>query len=186
MLRGDLSRWYNHPDGWTLKAGVLKPRGKGDIWTKGVFEDFVLDLEFKVQDDSNSGVFLRCASMKNWLHNSMEVQVLDSFGKENVGRHDCGAIYDCLAPTENAARKPGEWNHYTIACDDNKVSIVLNGVQIIDMNLNKWKKPHRNPDGSKNKFNRALKTMVEAGRIGLQDHGKPFVHYRNVRVNRLD
>ena len=180
----ELSNAIMQEGAWKWKDGVLAPTGHGDIWTKAKYGDFVFDLEFKLADGTNSGVFLRCGSLSNWLHTAIEVQVLDSYGRKNPGRHDCGAIYDCLAPKSNTVKKPGEWNHYTITCKDNMIYVVLNDTQIIKMDLNRWEKPHRNPDGTKNKFNNAYKNMPRKGHLGLQYHGQP-IYYRNLKVKEL-
>jgi hypothetical protein len=37
--------------------------------------------------------------------------VLDSYGKDDPGKHDAGAVYDIQAPRVNAVKPPGEWNH---------------------------------------------------------------------------
>jgi hypothetical protein len=62
--------------------------------------------------------------------------------------------------------------------------VVLNGVQIIDMDLDQWTTPRKNPDGTPNKFNKAMKDMPRSGVIGLQDHGNP-VWYRNMRIKAI-
>ncbi|HEX7572514.1 MAG TPA: DUF1080 domain-containing protein, partial [Bacteroidota bacterium] len=97
---------------------------------------------------------------------------------------DCGAIFDCLAPSANAVRPPGEWNHYTITCKGSMITVVLNGRQVIAMDLNRWTEAHKNPDGTPNKFNTAYKDMPRVGNIGLQYHGHP-VWYRNVKILTL-
>ena len=107
--------------------------------------------------------------------------MLDSYGKKEVGREDCGAIFDCLAPSMNAVKPPGEWNHYRITCKENLITVVLNGHTIICMDLNLWTEAHKNPDGTPNKFNTAYKDMPRSGSIGLQYHGHP-VWYRNARI----
>jgi len=131
----------------------------------------------------NSGVFFRTANLRSVVHTGIEMQVLDSFGKK-PRKGSCGAIYNCLAPTKTTVNKAGEWNHLTITCKDNKITIVMNGEQIIDMDLDQWTEAHKNPDGSKNKFNTAYKDMAREGHIGFQDHGKP-VWYRNIRIKEL-
>jgi hypothetical protein len=181
----DLSAWDARPGGWHVADGTLAwAKGAGFLWSKETYGDFVLDLEFKVSQGANSGIFLRTGSRKNWLHTGMEVQVLDSHAKADPGKHDGGAIYDCLAPEVNAVRPPGQWNRAVITCRGPSVQVILNGQPVIDMNLDRWTQPHRNPDGSRNKFNTAYKDLPRSGYIGLQDHGRP-VWYRNIRIRPL-
>ena len=154
-----LDKWDFNPKAWSVKDEELYSPGKGgNIFSKKKYQDFTLDIEFKMSKGCNSGVFVRMASRKDWLHSSMEIQVLDSHGKPKIGKHDCGAVYDALVPSVNAAKKAGEWNRYFITCFKNRVFISLNGIQIIDMDLNKWDTAHKNADGSRNKFRDPLKT----------------------------
>ena len=181
-----LGQWDYRPNAWQVRddGSVYSPGKGGDMYSKEKFQDFTLDIEFKMSKGCNSGVFVRMANRKDWLHSSMEIQVLDSFGKKQVGKHDCGAVYDALAPSVNAAKKAGEWNRYFITCFQNRVFVALNSVQIIDMDLNKWDTARKNFDGSKNKFRVPLKTLTHAGYFALQTHGRP-IWYRNIRVKPL-
>jgi len=181
----DLSNWQNADGGkpsagWVVedRALVRKP-GAGMIWSKERFGNFVLDLEFKTE--GNSGIFFRTDNPKDCVQTGFEMQGYRPV--EKPGKHSCGAIYDALAPSKEMTRD-GQWNHVTITAVDNRISIVLNGEQIIDMDLNRWTEPGRNPDGSNNKFRTALKDFKREGHIGLQDHGAP-VWYRNIRVKPL-
>jgi len=184
LFAKDLSNCKYQSGSWTLKKGVLARTGYGDIWTKEEFGDFILDLEFKLAKKTNSGVFLRTADSNDSINTGIEVQVLDSYGITEPGKRDCGAIYDCLAPAKKMVKKPGEWNHYTITCKGNKIEVVLNGEQIIDMDLDQWTQAGKNPDGTNNKFKTAYKDMPRAGHIGFQEHNRP-VWYRNVKIKPL-
>ena len=82
-------------------------------------------------------------------------------------------------------KKPGQWNKYRITCDDNLITIVLNGEKVLKMDLDRWTETGKNPDGSTNKFRQPLKDFARSGYLGFQDHGRP-VSYRNIRVKRLD
>ena len=177
----DLTGWQCKPGSWAVEEGVLTRKGGGDIWTDEQFGDFTLELEFKLAEQSNSGIFFRTGDLKDAVQTGIELQVLDSFGKAEVDKHDCGAIYDCLAPAKNAVKKPGEWNHVVLACRGPHITAVMNGERIIEMNLDEWTEPGKNPDRSPNKFKTAFKDMPRAGYIGFQDHGKP-VCYRCVRI----
>jgi hypothetical protein len=62
--------------------------------------------------------------------------------------------------------------------------VILNGMVIQDVNIDRWDTSGRNPDGGENKFTAALKDLPRKGHLGFQDHGTP-VWYRNVRVKPL-
>ncbi len=181
----DLTGWIAKPGSWTVADGVLTRKGGGEIWSEQTFGDFILDLEFKLAPKTNSGVFLRTGDIGNWLNTTIEMQLNDDIGNPRLPQHTCGAIYDCLVPSKSMAKPPGEWNHVTITCKGPQINIVMNGEQIIDMNLDDWTEPGKNPDGTPNKFKTAYKDMPRRGHIGLQDHGDP-VWYRNIRIKRLD
>ena len=188
MLLGgkDLTGWQNAAGnkpgaGWVVEDGVMVRKGRaGDVWTKQRFGDFILDLEFKTQ--GNSGIFIRTDNPRNNVQTGIEVQV--NRPSPSPGKHSTGAIYDCLAPSK-CMDKPNQWNHIVITARDNKITVELNGQQIIDMDLNRWSEPRKNPDGSGNKFRTALKDFKREGHIGFQDHGAE-VRYRNVKIKSLE
>jgi hypothetical protein len=178
----DLSGWQNaggkEPGaGWVVEDGALvRKQGAGDIWTQDRFGDFVLDLEFKTE--GNSGIFVRTDNPRDNVQTGIEIQV-DRPAK-NPGKHSVGAVYDCLAPCKEAT-KPGEWNRAVITAVGNRITVEMNGEQIIDMDLDQWTEAGKNPDGTKNKFRNALKDFKREGHVGLQDHGA-VVAYRNIRI----
>lgn len=191
----DLTGWINPPGSrWVVEDGVIALQREDDgkeynqvyLWTEQQYGDFVLQLEFKIPERANSGIFLRTADLDNPVFTGLEIQVANSYGRESLTRGGtAGAVYDCLAPSANPIRKPGEWNQCRITCRGNLLQVELNGQQIIDMDLDQWTQPHRNPDGSENKFGTAIKDFARTGHIGLQDHGLP-VWYRNIRIKPLD
>ncbi|MFC1739541.1 family 16 glycoside hydrolase [Planctomycetota bacterium] len=181
LFEKDLSNAIMEPDSWKMEEGLLRLVGGGNIWAKQRYGDFILDLGFKVETEGNSGVFIRVGSIENWINTAIEVQIHDS--SDGTPRGFCGSIYDCLNPTKNMM-KSGQWNRLTVICKANKIYVIMNGEQIIDMDLNLWTEPHKNPDGTPNKFNTAYKDMPRVGHIGLQDHGDP-VWYRNIRIKKL-
>ncbi|MFC1555910.1 DUF1080 domain-containing protein, partial [candidate division KSB1 bacterium] len=167
---------------WRFEEGVLN-RGRGNIYTKEQYGDFILDLEYMVSEDANSGVLLRVGDIRNYVQTCIEVQIHETTDGGKYG--SCGSIYDCMGPSKNVAKKAGEWNHYTITCKDNKIYVVLNGEQIIDIDLDKWTEPRMNPDGTKNKFTTALKDLPRNGALGLQDHGSPL-WFRNLKIREIN
>ena len=165
---------------WAVEAGALKRAGKGgDIWTRERFGDFVLEIEFKTA--GNSGIFLRTDNPRDCVQTGIEIQV-DKPGGPN--RHSVGALYDLVAPSSNAGRAD-DWNRFVITAKGPVLTVELNGVKASEMNLDRWTEPQKNPDGSKNKFRKALKDFKREGHVGLQDHGHE-VAYRNIRIRTLD
>jgi len=191
LFRKDLSNAIIGGKDWAFsKDGVLAPTptGHGDIWTKERYGNFILELDFKVPEGGNSGVFIRGADLKDWINTTIEIQIHATTDGTKHGQ--CGAVYDCLSPSKDATKKPGQWNHYVITCLDNKIYVNLNGEDIIDMDLNQWTEPGRNPGppvaaGTRNKFRYAYKDMAREGHIGLQYHGNP-IWFRNLKIKPLD
>lgn len=159
------------------------PKVPRDVWSKARYGNFIIDLEYKCEKDTNSGIFIRTTDTVQFLHTGIEIQILQEPGK--TPRNSIGAIYDCKAADKQPSIKPvGEWNKYTVIAKDNWIHVILNGELVNSMNLDLWTTAHENPDGSKNKFNNAYKDMARAGHIGLQYHGQP-IEFRNVRVKTL-
>jgi hypothetical protein len=172
--------------GWQFEGKELVAKNHDTIWTKDSYGDFILDLEFKVAKESNSGVFLRSGDIKNVLA-ALELQVHENADGSKYGM--LGAIYDAMPPSKSAGKPVGEWNRYTITCKGPQVMVVLNGETIIDANLDNWPEIGKNPDGTPNKFKKALKDFARSGPIGLQGlHGKAQapVWYRNLKIKVLE
>jgi sugar phosphate isomerase/epimerase len=182
LLAEGLNGWILKPGTWTIDDGVLTLKGGGYLWTKETYGDFILDLEFMVSKEANSGVFFRTADIKNLVQTGIEVQIHETNDENHYGM--CGAIYNCMPPKKNMMKKAGLWNRMTLMAKANKIYVVMNGEQIIDMDLDLWTTPHRNPDGTKNKFDTAYRDMPRNGHIGFQDHGDS-VWFRNIKIKPL-
>lgn len=185
LFAADLSNTVA-PGGWAFSSGELVAHDHDTLWTKESYGDFILDLEFKVAKESNSGVFLRSGNIKDVL-SALEIQVHDSADGSKYGM--VAAIYDAMPPSKSMARPVGEWNRYTITCKGPKVTVVFNGETVIDASLDNWPEIGRNPDGTPNKFKKALKDFARSGPIGLQGlHGKAQapVWYRNLKIKPLN
>jgi hypothetical protein len=185
LFTADLSNTVA-PGGWGFTNGELVTKDHDTLWTKDSYGDFILDLEFKVAKESNSGVFLHSGNIKNVL-SALEIQVHDSADGSKYGM--VAAIYDAMPPTKSMSKPIGEWNHFTITCQGSKVSVLFNGELVINADLNNWPEAKKNPDGTPNKFPVALKDYARNGPIGLQGlHGKAQapVWYRNVKIKVLE
>jgi len=164
--------WVYDTDGTV----TLKPRAGETGWkrfdaylfTEKKYRDYVLDLEFKINAKGNSGVFMRVGDMKKPVDTGFEVQILDTYGLEKPGHHDCGGIVRGIGPSKNMVKPAGEWNRYTITVKGRSVKVVFNGEQVIDTSLDDIKMADR----------------PNLGHIAFQDEALR-VWYRNVRIKEL-
>ena len=173
-------------EGWVIDDGSILCTVQGGkyLYTEGHYDNFIVSLEYKTEPKVNSGIFVRWADLEDAVQSGLEIQILDTHGKEPTDSHDCGALYDALGPTRNTCKPAGEWNEMIITCDGSIIAVTLNGEEIVRADLDEWDTPHQNPDGSRNKFGIALKDFPRSGHIGIQDHGGK-IWCRNIKVKSL-
>jgi len=199
----NLSAWEYRPGSWALdsdgsltcrmekvkdKQGRMRVRGMGYIWTKKEYGDFELSLSYKLSPGANSGVFYR-ADKDNPVQGGFEIQLMDNEGFQKThGKKDPkklnGSFYDAQAPSADPARPVGQWNTFKLTCKGPRIRLSINGVEVINVNVDDWDKPGLNPDGTKNKFKTALKDLPRKGRIGLQNHGQQ-VWFKDIVIRPL-
>lgn len=165
---------------WSVAEGLLVCSGEGGGWLGTVREhgDFVLRLEFRMTDGSNSGVYLRApAELSHISRTGLEIQLLDELAPRHANIQPwqrTGAIYHVAAPEPGHQRPPGEWNAMEIRLDGPRAVIVLNGVTVVEDRLDRHPELEAEHPGLKR----------TTGRIGLQCHNGR-VEFRNVRVRPL-
>ena len=164
-----------------VQADGLNPHGTGSylVVHDTRVGDFVLDFDYKLSKGCNSGVFLRTSDLKDPVNTGIEVALDDTTGN---GLHDPGALYDLVAPSANAQKPAGQWNHMTITAFGPKITIVLNGKEVATINLDEWNEPGKRPDGTSHKFRGvAIGKLPRIGYIGFQDHGSDC-WFKNVKI----
>ena len=175
-------------DSWLIKDGNLKtiPKRKGvDLITEDTFENFELELEWKLQSGGNSGIFYFASEQGDYIWQSApEMQVLDNIEHQDRLRKvtSAGALYDLIAPSKDMVKPIGNFNKVKIISKNRKVEHWLNGEKIVEYVAGSI---HVQNLISKSKFsNMPLFFNSHSGHIGFQgDHGE--VWYRNIRVRKL-
>jgi Domain of Unknown Function (DUF1080) len=155
----------NRPIKWSIVDGVManETPGGNNLISKAQFKDFKIAAEYKLDQGSNSGIYIR---------GRYELQVLDDFGKP-ADKNSHMSIYGRTPPSKNASKAPGEWQTMEAVVVGNKISVVLNGQMIHD---------NATLEGITGGALDANET--EPGPIMLQgDHGK--VWYRKVIVTPI-
>ncbi len=174
-------------DGIFVNLPSKKHKGE-DIRTRGEYGDFDLSFEYMMFPGSNSGVYMQ---------GRYEIQLLDSWKKQNPTSADNGGIYERWieeeqsgyegrAPRQNASRAPGLWQEMNISFQAPKfnaagekianariLSITLNGVEI--QNDVELSGPTRGAWGAES----------AEGPIRIQgDHGR--IAFRNMKITTFD
>ncbi|MDD4777008.1 MAG: DUF1080 domain-containing protein [Fermentimonas sp.] len=175
----DLTGWRlieeGAENGWSVTNGVLinnpvQAEGQphisyGNLRTENEFEDFNLKVEVNTPPQSNSGIYLR---------GMYEVQVADSYDRPLNSGGSLGAIYTRIEPGVKAEKPAGEWQDLDITLYKRHVTVILNGVTIID------NQPVYGPTGG------AIQSDISApGPIYLQgDH--TGISYRNIVLTPIE
>ena len=122
----DLKGWHESGPSdkhWTVKDGNLVSPGNGpELIGDRKFNDFKLHVEFNCGVNSNSGVYLR---------GRYETQI-ETESEGEPPSHHTGGIYGFLAPNPEQPRTPDNWQTFDITLIGRKVTVVLNGVTVID------------------------------------------------------
>lgn len=191
LFNNDLSNAMDVKGVWTFEDDILTASEDACIFTEVEYEDFIIDLEFKNEEGTNSGVIVYCTDRENWIPNSVEVQIGDDYYFKDKGwvpNYMCGGIFGHLAPSATLVKKAGEWNHMNIRCEGQHITVTLNGEISADMDMSQWTSGIKNPDGSDipSWLPTPFAELPTKGYIGLQGkHGEANIFFRNVKISQL-
>jgi len=206
----DLQGWDGNPDFWFVKDGVIrgettaeKPT-KGNtfcVWRGGLLKDFVLKLEFRIQN-GNSGIQYRSKEFDKWRVGGYQAEVEGTPGKVGFLYHEGGRgwlvnVGDSMLITEDGKKevigkvadkdalvkagyyKDKDWNEYIIIARGNHILHYLNGYPTVELIDNDRVVDPKDPADRKG--------AALEGILALQIHAGPpmVVEFRNLRVRHL-
>lgn len=165
-------------DSWSVKEGILTCKaGSGWISTDKQYGDFILRVEWRLQEGGNSGIFLRVPGVtegKSPSQTGMEIQILDDNSPKYKGKlkpyQYSGSIYTFVPCAKPVYKGVNTWNTFEITCKADKVSVVYNGEKVAEADMNTSAEFAKRP---------------RKGFIGLQNHGSA-VEFRKVEIKVLD
>jgi Domain of Unknown Function (DUF1080) len=171
-----------HGPGYVVKDSVLvcPADGGGNLFTEKEYSNFIFRFEFKTEPGGNNGVGIRAPLEGDAAYQGMEVQILDDGherykGKIKSEQHH-GSIYDVIPARTGFLKPAGEWNEEEIMANGSRIRVTLNGVIILDADLDIVREDAtlKKHPGLKNK----------SGRIGFLGHGS-LVEFRKIRIKIL-
>lgn len=152
-----------------VQPAGLNPHGTGSylVVYRHKLGDFILDFDYKLSRGCDTGVFLRVGDLDDPVHTGLEVSIEDSPGTADEAP---GAIHGLVAPSVNAQRPAGQWNHMTITARGPMIVVSLNGTDVSRIRLDEWTVPGKRPDGTPHRFAPlALARLPRRGYLGFQD-----------------
>jgi len=117
---------------WEVVNGLLVPCGEpaGYLTSNEEYKDFILDVDFRTGEDTNSGVFIRSPGGTG----GYEVQIW----KAQPQGYNTGSIVGAAKTDGEYKFIPDQWNHYEITADGDHLVVVLNGTKTLDIHDSKF------------------------------------------------
>ena len=183
LIRKDLSNWVQRGGeaNYRLEEGQIVGTTVPDtpnsfLCTRKNYDDFILELEVKVDQRLNSGIQIRSQSRESYRDGRVHGYQVEIDPSERAWS---GGIYDEARrgwlddledqPEARKAFKNGEWNKYRIKAWGDTLRTWVNGVPVAHL----------------------VDSVDSSGFIGLQVHSTEYeeplqVRWRNIRIKELD
>jgi len=149
---------------WKVVDGVITYDGKNKtLWTEAEFADFILKVDWRLPAKGDSGIYLRGSSKAQcniWV---------DPLGSGEVwgyrtDKNQPEAVRQAATPKKVADKPVGQWNTFVITMKGDRLTVVLNGEEVIS--------------------DAQLPGLKPSGPIALQHHGNP-IEFRNILIKEL-
>ena len=175
------------PAGWTVVGNeITKSRGTGDLMTKDQFANFELELEWKIGNAGNSGIFYRATKEYDHIYwSGPEYQLLDdaNAGDGKNPLTSAASAYALYAPPRGVVKPADQWNTTRIVVNVAHVEHWLNGQKVVEYEL--WS-PDWKAKVAASKFKDWPNYgLAKRGYIGIQGDHNGTLSIRNIRIREL-
>ena len=175
------------PDGWIVSNGTLtKTKPVADIVSTEEFGDFELQMEWRIGEAGNSGIFYRGTEEYEHIYwSAPEYQLLDDIkASDNKTRFTCaGAAYGLYASPEGHLNPVGDWNVTRIVAKGPHIEHWLNGFKLLEYEMGSpdWEaKVKASKFGEWPNYGRAKR-----GHIAMQGDHTGSLSFRAIKIRPL-
>lgn len=183
------SKWQVKDDAIIFDPSQPK-NGGGDLVTNEEYENYELNLEWKVTKGANSGIIFDIQESPKYgatYQTGPEMQVLDNKDAEDNKKenHLAGCLYDMAGDASVSKPSPiGEWNKVRIIQNKGHLTFYLNGIKTFEgqMGSDEWNAMIANSKFAGKSFQNFAK--VAKGKIALQEHPGSSA-WRNIKIKQL-
>jgi len=181
----DMTGWQGNTTGYYAKDGkiVCDPnKGGGNLYTADEYGDFVLRFDFKLTPGANNGLGIRAPLSGDAAYQGMEIQILDDTADKYANLQPYqyhGSIYGVVRAKRGYLKPVGQWNSEEVTAKGRQVKVVLNGVTIVDANLDEASTPETMDKRDHPGLQR------DKGYIAFCGHGD-YLEFCNLRIKALD
>ena len=175
------------PAGWHVANGELtKDRPVEDIVSKEEFGDFELQIDWKIGEAGNSGIFYRGSEEFDKIYwTAPEYQLLDDIkAADNKTRLTCaGAAYGLYPSPAGHLMPVGEWNSTRIVAKGPHIEHWLNGFKLLEYEMGSpdWEaRVKASKFAAWPKYGRLMR-----GHLAMQGDHNGTLSFRNIRIRPL-
>lgn len=160
LFQEDSEEWEVFGDAkWNFSNNELLGEisdGNSFVMTKKIYEDFVLELQFKPDSTINSGVFIRCTKKEINPTDCFELNIADL---HPIQEYRTGAIVTKGPPLIHVETL-NQWNTYKIIAEKSRIQVWVNNELTAD----------------------ATYENLPEGFIALQAMGKGQIRFRDINL----
>ena len=170
----DLTGWKG--GNYVVEDGAIVCKG-ANLVTEKQYTNYVFEFEFLLPPGGNNGLGIHYPGTGGPSGAGMELQILDNQHPRYAKLIDSqyhGSLYKLKAAKRGHLKPAGEWNRQQVKVNGPSVKVVLNGVEILDANLDEINKQKPKHKGAKRR----------SGHICFCGHGAP-VKFKNITILEL-
>ena len=165
--------------GYVVKeGGIIESTKKCRfLITEKEYSNYVFEFEFKLTAGANNGLGIHYPGKGDPAYTGMEIQILDNTHPKYAKLKDYqfhGGLYTLVAAKKGHLKPVGEWNKEIVTVNGPNVKVELNGVVIMEADLDEVNKSKPKHNGAKRR----------KGHLCFCGHGA-IISLKNLRIKEL-